>query len=68
MTQNNQMGNTPAPVDREEFDNEVATLVQLAHPNIVTCFGIAEDRQKVYQILEFCGGGVSNMKDNTNWN
>ena len=45
--------------DRTEFDNEVAMLVKLSHPNILQCFGTSVgDDGNLYQILEFCGGGT----------
>jgi serine/threonine protein kinase len=45
--------------DRSEFDNEVAMLVKLSHPNILQCFGTSEGPDgSLYQILEFCGGGT----------
>ena len=37
--------------DMEEFDREVAMLVNLRHPNVLSCFGISQDPDgAMYQV------------------
>lgn len=42
-------------VDLNEFDNEVAILMRLSHPSIVSCFGASIDESdgSVYQVREY---------------
>lgn len=46
-------------VDLTEFDDEMAVLTGLSHPNIVNFFGASIDESDgyVYQVLELCIGG-----------
>ncbi len=42
---------------REELMREAKTMIQLRHPNVVRCFGVAADRFPLQLVLELCAGG-----------
>ena len=49
---------TTADSNNIEFDAEVAVLVTLSHPSILSLYGISKDRDGTpYMIMDYCGGG-----------
>ena len=41
----------------ESFENEVATLKVLDHPNILKLYEVFEDKKKYFLVTELCLGG-----------
>ena len=46
-----------SPALKKKFESEVRILQQLNHPNIVELYDLLSDNEKIYVVMEFCGGG-----------
>lgn len=46
-----------SPVELKQFQDEMAILRQLDHPNILKLYEVFEDNRKFFLVTEYCKGG-----------
>lgn len=50
--------NSSSVSDFSKIDLEIKAMLMLKHPNVVRLYKVLESNEKIYLVMELCGGGT----------